>query len=127
MAIVSNNSAPAVNAYLAIHGLTGYVHVVVGRAYAAPVRMKPDPAPVLDAVAQLGVEAVGCVLVGDSASDVHAAHAVGVPCIGYANRPHKQRLLAEAGAEAVVHTLGELTAALGPASARQTEDAGPGW
>jgi HAD superfamily hydrolase (TIGR01509 family) len=127
VAIVSNNSAPAVHTFLAIHNQTGYVRVVVGRAYAAPMRMKPDPAPVLDAMAQLGIEAVSCVLVGDSATDVHAAHAAGVACIGYANRPHKQRLLAEAGADAVVHTLGHLTAALSPASARRADDAGPEW
>jgi beta-phosphoglucomutase-like phosphatase (HAD superfamily) len=39
VAVVSNNSAPAVEAYLAAHGLAPYVAPVVGRAYAEPEKM----------------------------------------------------------------------------------------
>jgi beta-phosphoglucomutase-like phosphatase (HAD superfamily) len=46
VAIVSNNSAPAVEAYLAAHGLMSLVAPIVGRAYADPARMKPHPGPV---------------------------------------------------------------------------------
>jgi hypothetical protein len=41
--VVSNNSAAAIEAYLTAHGLTTYVSPIIGRAYAGPYRMKPDP------------------------------------------------------------------------------------
>ena len=87
VAVVSNNSAGAVTAYLTAHRLAGYVSPVVGRAYAEPDRMKPNPEPILQAARALGVRAVDAVLVGDSLSDIVGAHAAGVRSIGYANRP----------------------------------------
>ncbi|SIQ25886.1 hypothetical protein SAMN05444858_101669, partial [Micromonospora avicenniae] len=43
VAVVSNNSAGAVAAYLEAHRLAGYVSPVVGRPYDDPDRMKPRP------------------------------------------------------------------------------------
>ncbi|GAA2636229.1 HAD family hydrolase [Paractinoplanes durhamensis] len=87
--VVSNNSAVAVEAYLDVHGLTCHVSPVIGRAYADPARMKPNPEPILTAARILGVAPQECVLVGDSLSDIEAARAAGVGIIGYANRPWK--------------------------------------
>jgi HAD superfamily hydrolase (TIGR01549 family) len=101
LAIVSNNSEPAIAAYLANHRIGGYINHVIGRAYAAPSLMKPDPQPVIAAVTALGAKPASCVLLGDSASDMHAAHAAGVHTIGYANNPGKRDRLAHAGAEAL--------------------------
>lgn len=101
LAIVSNNSQPAIRAYLTCHRIDRYINHVIGRAYADPGRMKPSPLPVLDAVAALGAKPAACVLLGDSASDVRAAHAAGVHTIGYANKPGKRDRLAHAGAEAL--------------------------
>lgn len=42
---------------------------------------KPDPAPVLEACRRLGVPPQECVLIGDSAHDVHAARAAGMPFV----------------------------------------------
>ena len=42
---------------------------------------KPDPAPVLEACRRLGVPPAACVLIGDSAHDVHAARAAGMPFV----------------------------------------------
>ena len=42
---------------------------------------KPDPAPVLEACRRLGVAPQACVLIGDSAHDVHAARAAGMPFV----------------------------------------------
>lgn len=109
VAVVSNNSAQSVHAYLSARRLTGYIHPVIGRPEAAPGRMKPDPFPVLTAVRELGAEPTDCILVGDSASDIEAAHAAGVAAIGYANKPGKRERFA--AADAVIDSMAELVAA----------------
>lgn len=111
VAVVSNNAAECVRTYLSARRLTPYVHPVVGRPEGAPGRMKPDPYPVLAALRELDAEPADCVLVGDSATDVEAAHAAGVAAIGYANKPGKRGRLA--AADAVVDSMAELVAALG--------------
>ncbi|WP_246278589.1 HAD family hydrolase [Phytohabitans rumicis] len=106
VAIVSNNSAEAVRAYLTAHGLAGSVHAVIGRPYAEPARMKPNPWPVLAALRELGAQPEECVLVGDSTTDIDAAHAARVPAIGYANKPGKRARLARA--DALIDSMAEL-------------------
>jgi HAD superfamily hydrolase (TIGR01509 family) len=96
VAVVSNNSAGAVAAYLSTYGLAKYVGVIVGRPYARPERMKPHPAPILEAVRALAAEPPACVLIGDSLTDVKAARAAGVRVIGFANRQHKVKALESA-------------------------------
>lgn len=110
VAIVSNNSAAAIEAYLTAHDLAAGVTAVVGRAYADPRRMKPNPAPVLDAVRTLGVEPSACALVGDSLSDIEAARAAGVTAIGYANRPWKRAAFTTA--DLVITSMREVADAL---------------
>ncbi|NYH42614.1 HAD superfamily hydrolase (TIGR01509 family) [Micromonospora jinlongensis] len=105
VAVVSNNSAGAVTAYLTAHRLAGYVSPVVGRAYADPERMKPNPEPILQAVRSLGELPARCVLVGDSISDIEGARAAGVIVIGYAKQPAKVEALRLAGAGAVVTSM----------------------
>ncbi len=105
VAIVSNNSGQAVSAYLAAHDLTGYVHAVFGRDDPDPAKLKPDPYRVRQAIVFLEAEATECVLVGDSVSDVTAAHAAGIKAIGYANKPGKVDQLGSAGAEAITASM----------------------
>lgn len=112
VAAVSNNSAGAVIAYLAAHRLAGYVSPVVGRAYAEPDRMKPNPEPILQAVRTLGVPTGRCVLIGDSLSDIEGARAAGVAVVGYANRPAKVDAFRLARADVVVTSMGEIAGAL---------------
>jgi HAD superfamily hydrolase (TIGR01509 family) len=112
--VVSNNSPGAVAAYLTRRGLAGCIAPIVGRAYADPPRMKPNPAPILDAIRSLGADPAACVLVGDSLSDIEGARAAGVRVIGYANRPAK--IEAFRGADAVITTMGDLAVALSPSS-----------
>lgn len=90
--------------------LAGYVHPVVGRAYGDPSQMKPNPAPLLAAVRELHADPSECVLVGDSVSDVEAAHAVAMTAIGYANKEGKQARLSKA--EAIIASMAELATAL---------------
>ena len=108
VAVVSNNSGAAVADYLAVHGLARDVDVVVGRAYAEPARMKPDPSPLHTALAALGAVPEDAVMVGDSIADVAAARAAGVPVIGYANRDGKDTRLAGAGADIIVTDMAAL-------------------
>ncbi|MET8356050.1 HAD family phosphatase [Micromonospora sp. NPDC005171] len=112
VAAVSNNSAGALTAYLAAHRLTGHVSPVVGRAYAEPTRMKPNPEPILRAVRAVSLPANRCVLVGDSLTDVEGARAAGIRSIGYANREPKVRALRAAGADVVITSMGELARSL---------------
>jgi len=112
VAIVSNNSAGAISGYLATHRLSPHVSAIVGRAFADPGQMKPNPAPILQAARSLGADPSGCVLVGDSLADIEGARAAGVPVIGYANRPHKVARFADAGADCVVTSMGAIADAL---------------
>lgn len=105
VAVVSNNSAGAVNAYLTAHRLAGYISPVVGRAYADPACMKPNPEPILQAVYAVGEPPSRCVLVGDSLTDIDGARAAGVRVIGYANRPAKVERFRAAGADVVVTSM----------------------
>ncbi|GIG02474.1 HAD family hydrolase [Catellatospora citrea] len=110
--IVSNNSAAAISKYLEQRQLDGFVLAIVGRAFAEPHLMKPNPAPILRAARSFGVAPEDCVLVGDSITDVEGARAAGVPVIGYANRQDKVASLAAAGADAVVESMQEIAQAL---------------
>lgn len=112
VAIVSNNSRPAIEAYLDAHRLRGYLRLVVGRDRSHPDRMKPHPAPLLDALHQLHLPAASAVMIGDSRSDVLSAQAAGVRSIGYANKPTKFATLTEAGADTIVHSMFEIDTGL---------------
>ena len=110
LAIVSNNSAPAIKAYLKQQSLTAYVKHVQGRDRTDPRRMKPSPYLLTEALTALGADPSETVLVGDSTTDIDAARAVGVQVIGYANKPEKTRTLRLADAVTTsMFTLGLLT------------------
>ncbi|MFR9723574.1 HAD family hydrolase [Streptomyces sp. MS19] len=102
--VVSNNAGQAIEGYLAKHGLTDRVRGVVGRVPGEPESMKPSPRLLLDAMGA-GADASEYVFIGDAVRDVEAGHAAGVPTIGYANKPRKERSLADAGAVVVVTSL----------------------
>lgn len=72
---------------------------------------KPDPAHVLGAIRLAGGDAARAVMVGDSAADVDAAKAAGVPSVavtfGYTATP-----AAELGASRVIDDYGELPGAV---------------
>lgn len=101
IAVVSNNSAECVRSFLARHSLDTYVREIVGRPVNRPDLMKPHPHSLLRAAELLEVGPSECVLIGDSLTDIQAAHLSGGTAIGYANKPHKRDAFAEAGAEAV--------------------------
>lgn len=112
VAVVSNNSAECVRAFLARHSMDVYVREVVGRPVNRPDLMKPHPHSLLRAAERLEVGPSECVLVGDSLTDIQAAHLSGGAAIGYANKPHKREAFAEAGAEAVTESMKDIADAI---------------
>lgn len=108
VAVVSNNAAEAVTAYLDRMELRDLVAHVQGRAPANPSLMKPNPYLLDQARTALGAEAAVCALVGDSVSDIEAAQGAGIGSIGYANKPGKHQRLADAHADVVVGTMTEV-------------------
>jgi HAD superfamily hydrolase (TIGR01509 family) len=112
LAIVSNNSAGAVAAYLARYRLGIYGLPVVGRTFARPDLMKPNPEPILRAAKSVGAAPADCVLIGDSLADIVGAQAAGMPVIAYANRPEKVAQFTDAQADTVVTTMADIARVL---------------
>ncbi len=96
--IVSNNSRPAVRAYLDAHDLATLVQHVVGRSSDDVRLMKPNPHLLFEALGLLGTDVADAVMVGDSVSDVEASRTAVIRAIAYANKPHKVEALAFADA-----------------------------
>ncbi|MGW6427624.1 HAD family hydrolase [Nocardia sp. NPDC055053] len=88
VAIVSNNSVAAIDAYLRAHGLRTHVAGIYARTSAA-TRLKPSPDLLTDALASLRADAVTASFTGDSVTDLQAAHSAALPAIAYANKPGK--------------------------------------
>jgi HAD superfamily hydrolase (TIGR01509 family) len=108
VAIVSNNSAPAVVRYLDRTGLAPLVAHVEGRDATSPTLMKPHPILLHRALRALDAKSESAVLIGDSQTDMEAAQAAGVSMIGYANRAGKAEILAASGAKAIVGSMADL-------------------
>ncbi|MGW4697221.1 HAD family hydrolase [Kitasatospora cineracea] len=112
VAVVSNNSAECVHAFLERHAIGHYVDHIVGRPVGQPDLMKPEPFSLHKAADLLGLQASECVMIGDSLSDIQAAHAAGTIVIGYANKPRKRPAFVEAGADCIVDGMAEIASAL---------------
>ncbi|TCP57284.1 HAD superfamily hydrolase (TIGR01509 family)/HAD superfamily hydrolase (TIGR01549 family) [Tamaricihabitans halophyticus] len=106
LAIVSNNSTQAVRTYLDLHALAHQINYVSARTSSDVALLKPDPHLINQAVTALDVEPEACTLIGDSLTDIEAAHAARTAILGYANKPHKTGPMGDAGAQAVITTLG---------------------
>src|SRR6266508_3603347 len=70
VAVVSNNSRAAVDAYLGAYGLAEYVDVIAARTEPDPGLMKPSPHLIAQAVRELEAELGESTLVGDSVTDI---------------------------------------------------------
>ncbi|MCM2427048.1 HAD family hydrolase [Streptomyces sp. RKAG337] len=104
VAVTTNNSAAAVNAYLERAGLAPFFGSHVHGRLSDPALMKPDPACLLAGLRSTGGAASNSLMIGDSESDFAAARAAGVGFLGYARDDAKDRRLREAGARHVVHS-----------------------
>ncbi|WP_090060362.1 HAD family hydrolase [Lentzea fradiae] len=112
VAVVSNNSAAAVETYLHLHELTARIDCVSARDDFDPSHLKPNPFLIQRVCEHFKISATRSVMVGDSSTDIQAAHAAGTPVIGYANRPDKLDLLASKTPQAIVTDLAYLYNAL---------------
>lgn len=112
VAIVSNNSTPAITDYLRKHDIADRVAVVAGRPFGKPWLMKPSPVLVLQAIEHLGVDPKRCVFVGDAVTDIQAGRTAGVRVIGYAKTSQHGAVLATAGPDLVISSMSELADAL---------------
>lgn len=120
-AIVSNNAAEAIDAYLRRHNLFRYVSVVVARFDGMDPRLlKPNPFLLDRAVAVVEGQSDEAMFIGDSVSDVVAGRAAGVRTIGYANKPGKRDRLTDAGADIVIESMQDLAVSLRHAAANPT-------
>ncbi|EYT79047.1 HAD family hydrolase, partial [Streptomyces sp. Tu 6176] len=114
-AVTSNNSPAVVRAYLQGRGLLPcFAPHLYGRT--AELRhLKPHPHCLQRALNAMGAAPAAALMIGDTPTDLRAAERAGVPFLGYAGTPRKGRILAEAGARMIVHSLDTLLTALRPA------------
>ena len=109
IAVCSNKDEDLVLTILKTLGLAKWVHGVAGYREGEPA--KPAPESMRRAITGAGGTVQSAVMVGDSAADVGAARAVGIPVIlvphGYAHAP-----LPTLGADRIVESAAELRAAL---------------
>ncbi|MFD5545782.1 HAD family hydrolase [Streptomyces goshikiensis] len=110
--VVSGNSAVRAGHFLAAHGLGEYVAGIAARPSGQPHPMKPSPFPLITAAARAHIDVTHCTLIGDSLTDIQAAHAAGMTVISYANKPHKAALFAEAGVDTVTDAMQNIADAL---------------
>jgi phosphoglycolate phosphatase len=109
LAIVSNNGAPAINAYLDLYDLRTSINFVSARVSPDAALLKPNTHLLQQATTALAIPPDDTVFIGDSTTDIDAAQAAGVRSIGYANKSGKAAWLAVAGAEAIIEALTSLT------------------
>jgi phosphoglycolate phosphatase len=112
IAVVSNNGPRAVNAYLDHHGLSDAIELVAARTSRDPALLKPNPHLIDEALRGLDATPAAAALVGDSYTDIEAAHRARVASIGYANEPGKHERMTELQAGAVITSMADLVLSL---------------
>lgn len=106
--IVSNNSVAAILAYLSDHTLAPLITGVIGRSDPSPALLKPDPHLLQQAIHARRAQPRGCVLVGDSITDIQAARAAHTAVIAYANKPGKRARFAVLDPDVIISAMKDL-------------------
>lgn len=106
--IVSNNSDAAVRAYLNAHGLNGQIAHISARTTADPNLLKPNPALLQQAISLVNTPPETCLMIGDSASDIEAAHSAHTPVISFANKPGKRAHMTQHQPDVIIDHMSEL-------------------
>lgn len=109
LAVCTNKPAGLSNKLFAALGMSARFAVVLG-GDSLPVR-KPDPLHVIEAIRQAGGDPARAVMVGDSAADINAARAAGVPSIAV-SFGYTLASVYELGADLVIDRFDELIEAL---------------
>ncbi|MEP7214842.1 MAG: HAD-IA family hydrolase [Anaerolineaceae bacterium] len=110
LAAVTSRSRRTSIRSLEVSGLFGLFDAIVSAEDAAA--LKPDPAPLRHALAVLGADAAGAVMVGDTAADILAGRALGIRTIA-ATYGFGGRSVLDHAPDAVIEDIAELVAALG--------------
>lgn len=92
LAIVSNNSKAAIEVYLQSRDLGNNIAIVSARSSSDPQILKPDAHLLNEALRSLVVSPSASAFIGDSASDIVAAHKASVAALAYANKEGKEQL-----------------------------------
>ena len=109
LGLCTNKAQPITDIAVNALGIGHYFRVIVGARDDLP--KKPDPTPLLTAIAPLGAVPADVLMVGDSGADIGAAKAAGCRSVaiahGYSRIP-----VEELGADAVISRLDELPHAI---------------
>ncbi len=106
LAIVTSAEYDRTKEYLRYRELDGYFDAVA--AMREGVKPKPEPDLIHDALAQLGCKAGEAVMVGDMTTDVEAARAAKLRCVGITHGFASRTELEQVGAAYVIDALKEL-------------------
>lgn len=106
LAVCTNKPSRFVAPLLQHLGLEGYFDALIG-GDSLPER-KPSPLPLQHLAARFGQASEQCLMVGDSASDLHAAQAAAMPVVLVSYGYKKTLDLHSAGALAVIDDMREL-------------------
>jgi phosphoglycolate phosphatase len=112
LGLATGNSRRGVAHFVERHGLEDRF---VTRQTADDAPSKPDPAMVLQAAAEAGVDPSEAAMVGDTTFDMAMACGAGARAIGVSWGYHTPDLLLAAGAEIIIDSFDALPAALGVA------------
>src|SRR5262249_27149677 len=112
--IVSNNSHTPITTYLHLHNLPHHIpHTPPPPHPPPPPQPHPPPPPPPNTTPHLLHQATQglhtppprCTLIGDTTTDIHAAHTTGTTTIAYANKPHKTTTLTATNPTAITTTI----------------------
>src|SRR6185503_13261979 len=109
LGIATGKSQRGVRLVLGHHGLLDHF-ITIKTADDAP--SKPDPAMLVEAMREAGVNAADTVVVGDTVYDVAMARAAGAAAVGVTWGYHPGAALAEAGAFAIIDRFANLVPTL---------------
>ncbi len=112
LAIATHRSGRGAEQILQGFGFRRYFDAIVALEHIT--KTKPDPEPVLKALAQVGVDPEAAAMVGDTPDDMRAGRAAGALAVGVTTGAHSREALTEAGAHAVIETLADLPGLLRP-------------
>jgi phosphoglycolate phosphatase len=112
LAVVTNKPERFSRQILDALGIAHRFCLVLG-GDSTPLR-KPDPAPLLEAMARCGVASDETVMVGDSPVDIHAGRAAGTITCGIAEAEADREKLLAAGCDLLIRDMRELALYFGP-------------
>lgn len=106
MAIVSTKKQEMVRFGLSLFDMEKYFEVILGEGDVE--KMKPAPDGIFEACKQLNEGHDSCIYVGDSATDIEAAHRAGVFSIGYLFNPERKQILVDSNPNRIISDLKEI-------------------